>query len=215
MKMRWMVISGIGVLLTACGGQDTITSAWKKVDSCLEQHPSFVGNVVIGKGGPSDAIDTLSVEGSGGALANAYRFPSSADARSAEHGIGPPGPTVSFYGNIAFEMNASTSLASAGAIEACFKSVYGTAATAPPTHPTTGPLPSTGTRSCDGTVFAGATTSCSLAQDVFTAFLDALNRIAARTGTSVIPPRITAIGGTTPLIRLLPRVNPSARSDVA
>ena len=75
-KTRWMLTTGIAVLVAACGGQSTITSAWKHVDSCLEQHPSFVGNVVAGKGGPGDTIDTLSVEGSGGALANAYRFPS-------------------------------------------------------------------------------------------------------------------------------------------
>jgi hypothetical protein len=212
----------------ACGGENTITQAWRTVDSCLEQHPSFVGNVVVGKGGPGDAIDSLSIEGSGGAFANAYRFPSAADARSAEQGLGPPGPTVTFYGNgnIALEVNASTSQGTAGAVEQCFDSAYGnpslntaTAATttgalatttstktvtsASPTttvYQQTGPLPTTGTRSCDGTVFAGLGTECSLAQDVFTAYLDALNKSAAQTGTPTIPPKITAIGGTTPLI---------------
>ncbi len=80
----------------ACGGENTITSAWRKVDPCLEGHPSFVGNVGVERGGPGDAIDTLSVEGSGGALANAFRFPSLADAQAAEQGIGPPGRTSRF-----------------------------------------------------------------------------------------------------------------------
>jgi hypothetical protein len=75
----------------ACGGESTITPAWRKVDSCLEQGPSFLGNVVVEKGGPVNAIDSLSVDASGGALANAYCFPSAADARSAEEAIGPPG----------------------------------------------------------------------------------------------------------------------------
>ena len=133
----------------ACGGENTITSAWRKVDSCLEEHPSFVGNVVVEKGGPGDAIDALSVFGSGGALANAYRFPSLADARSAEQGIGPPGPTVTFYGNVALEVNASTSQHAGGAIDECFDNVYGNAATATaastPTASNTSTAPTTTT----------------------------------------------------------------------
>ena len=114
--------------IVACGGQNTITSAWKKVDSCLEQHPSFVGNVVVSNGGGNGAMDSLSVEGSGGALANAFRYRSAADAKSAEQGIGPPGPTVTFYGKIALEINASTSQGDASAIQACFDTAYGASA---------------------------------------------------------------------------------------
>jgi hypothetical protein len=218
MSRLGILITSAVVLLTACDGQSTITPAWKKVDSCLEQHPSFVGNVVVEKGGGGGAIDTLSVEDSGGALVNASRFPSAAAARSAEQGIGPPGPTVFLYGDIALEVNASAPRNKAGAIERCFNGVYGTgtSATSPSTVPTaspattsptttqpqevTGPLPSTGTRSCDGTVFAGPGTSCDLAGDVFTAWLDALNKSATQTGMPSIPPQVTAVAGTTPLI---------------
>ncbi|MGO9899689.1 MAG: hypothetical protein ACLP0J_08340, partial [Solirubrobacteraceae bacterium] len=43
--------------------------------------------------------------------------------------IPPPGPTVSFYGNVALEVNASTSQYAGGAIQQCFENVYGNAAT--------------------------------------------------------------------------------------
>ena len=118
------LLATASLVAAGCGGQSTITAAWRNVDSCLELHPSFVGNVVVEKGGPGDAVDGLSVEDSGGALANAYRFPSAADARSTEQGLGPPGPTVIFYRKIALEVNASTSQGKAAAIEQCFDSVY-------------------------------------------------------------------------------------------
>lgn len=87
--------------MTACGSG--ATSSWHSVASCLEQRPAFVDNVVAqDKGGPGGR-GTLSVEGRGGALANAYRYPSHAAAVAAEQGIGPPGPTVTYYGPVALE----------------------------------------------------------------------------------------------------------------
>jgi hypothetical protein len=74
----------------ACGGGSTITPAWRKVDSRLEQCPPPIGNVVVEELGPADTIDWLPVGAWGGALAVTYRFPSAADASSAEECIGPP-----------------------------------------------------------------------------------------------------------------------------
>jgi hypothetical protein len=47
-----LVVGGFAAALAGCGassgggGNGQVPASWQKVDSCLEQHPSFVGNVV-------------------------------------------------------------------------------------------------------------------------------------------------------------------------
>jgi hypothetical protein len=109
------------------------SASWMNVGACLERHPSFTGNVAgDDKSGPGGR-GTLSVEGSGGELANAYRFKlanayrfkSHAAAVASERGIGPPGPTVTLYGDIALEVDPRTSQGDAAAITQCFSHAYG------------------------------------------------------------------------------------------
>lgn len=117
----------VAAVLGGCGsgGGSNVPKSWQRVDSCLEQHPSFVGNVAADDTRGPGGRGTLSVEGSGGAIANAFRFKSHAAAVAAERGIGPPGPTVTFFGNIALEINAGTSSSADAAIAQCFSQVYG------------------------------------------------------------------------------------------
>jgi hypothetical protein len=115
------------ILLGGCGGAN-VSKSWTAVDACLKQHPSFVGNVGGDETGGPGNRGTLSVEGSAGALANAWRYASHAVAVADTAGMGPPGPTVTYYGNIALAVNASTSQNAAASIVSCFDQVYGTSA---------------------------------------------------------------------------------------
>src|ERR1039457_6219190 len=122
----------ICVAIPGCGSSSSsnanVAQSWHAVDSCLEQHLSFIGNVVGDNTSGPGNLGTLSVAGSGGFLANAFRFRSHAAAVASERGIGPPGPTVTYYGDLALEVNASTSRDDATLIQSCFSQVYGGAA---------------------------------------------------------------------------------------
>jgi hypothetical protein len=110
----------------ASGGSANVSQSWHAVDSCLEQHPTFVGNVVGDNTSGPDKRGSLTVETySGGAGAIAFRFRSNSAAAAAERGIGPPGPTVTYYGDIALEVSSGTSQKKAVLIENCFDQVYG------------------------------------------------------------------------------------------
>jgi hypothetical protein len=129
------------------GGTQNVGRSWSAVDSCLEQRLAFVGNVgTYETGGPAKR-SVLAVEGSGGALANAYRFASHQAAVVAERGLGPPGPTVTYHGKIALEVNAGTSQRDATFIRGCFDRVYGTT-----------PLPSSNPKTQTTTTQATGTT---------------------------------------------------------
>jgi hypothetical protein len=133
-KMGWRCVglSAVGVLAIAgcgSGGGSHVPAVWREVDNCLESHPAFIGNVVAeSQGGPPGAKGTLSIASSGdlaGFVANAYRYASPAAATAGENGVGPPGPTVSFYRNIALEVNSGTSRRDDSFISRCFDRTYG------------------------------------------------------------------------------------------
>ena len=114
-------------VLAGCGGTGSsapsIPRAWQKVDNCLEQHASFAGNVAYNhqNSGPGwHGSLNITVDGASGFIATAYRFKSHAAAAAGEKGIGPPGPTVHFYGPVALEINPGTTRSQANAIENCF-----------------------------------------------------------------------------------------------
>jgi hypothetical protein len=145
-----MTAVAAAMLLAGCGSgggaNANVSRPWHAVDSCLEQNLAFIGNVVTDNTGGRGNRGVLSVEGSGGALANAFRFQSHAAAVAGERGIGPPGPTVTYYGDLALEVNASTSQDDATFIQSCFSQVYGaTLAVTPSTTTTT-----TTTQTCSG-----------------------------------------------------------------
>ena len=134
-KWRTSSLALLTVFLGGCasggagsGGSANVSQSWHAVDSCLEQHPTFVGNVVGDNTSGPDKRGTLTVETySGGEGAIAFRFRSHSAAAAAERGIGPPGPTVTYYGDIALEVSSGTSQNKAVLIENCFDQVYGAA----------------------------------------------------------------------------------------
>lgn len=125
----WAILGAIGV---PAGSSTASVSPWSKVDSCLEHHASFAGNVAVGKGRGNGAVDSTSVWDSRGTLAWGFRYRTPSAARAAERGIGPPlGPTVIFYGNVALQINRSIPPGAASAIQSCFDSIYGEGAGSP------------------------------------------------------------------------------------
>jgi hypothetical protein len=113
------------VVLAGCGSSSstgtgsTVSRSWHRADECLEKHPAFVGNVVGTDHGGSGKRGVLTVEGATGALANAFRYPSHRAAVAGERGIGPPGPGVTYFGQVALEINHGTSSGDAALIKSC------------------------------------------------------------------------------------------------
>lgn len=144
------------------GSSSKVSPSWAKVDSCIETNPSFIGNVIgTDRGGPGGqgGVSVARLGDSAGFVANGYRFSTAAAAAQAERGIGPPGPTVSLYGQVALEIHGGVNRKGASEIRACFDKVYGlpTPASRAPAHRATS---STTTGSSNTTRQAQKPASC-------------------------------------------------------